>query len=88
MNEIRKIADDFSDLSAKKHLASRSFINHGNVMKYSPEDSPQVQPEAEQQSKKGEPEIIIHREEEMVTRIEFICPCGQHTEVHFDYDGS
>ena len=34
----------------------------------------------------GEPDVLVHRDGDRITKIEFTCRCGRTSMVEFDYD--
>ena len=87
MNHLRTISDSFSELAVNNCLNNVDMHIRGNVIKASASERPVHEPEVNEQkpADTSEPEIIVHREGEEITRIEFVCSCGKRGEIQFDY---
>jgi hypothetical protein len=87
MNDLSKISEDFKGFTANSKVQLTSTKRYGNIIKgdaQAKEVSASV-PREPQESSHANPEVIVHKDGEIITSIEFICICGQKSEVRFDY---
>jgi hypothetical protein len=88
MNELTKVQEEFKSFSINTRLQTAPSHRYGNIIKGESnlESQPsQDKPYNTESTSAPQPEIIIHKDGETIKSIEFVCTCGQKTEVRFDY---
>ena len=79
-------ADEFFDLRGQNHAINVLSGKKGNIVKNQSVQETEAPPVSEESQKSEEPRVIIHRNDNIVTGIEFICTCGQRSEIRFEYE--
>jgi hypothetical protein len=88
MNELTKVQEEFKVFSITTRLQTSPSRRYGNIIKGEPNlecQSPTENANSTEGLPSQQPEVIIHKDGENIKSIEFICICGQKTEVRFDY---
>ena len=88
------INDHFSPLGSPVERPTPVPSTRGNIIKsnsrpQSNEDHGDPVPGTESTPvpESHDPQIIVHRDGENITRIEYLCPCGRKSEISFEDDG-
>ncbi len=77
----------FRDLGSIDRAHVVTGMTRGNIIRQtSIAHTPKDDPAAAEPSHSHAPEVVIHRNGELIESIEFICTCGQHAVVNLEYD--
>ena len=76
----------FVDFAAFQNVSVTPRKRRGAVVKADSVTSGTHQTIAVEARGADEPGIILHRNGDEIEKIEFVCPCGRHSEISIEYD--
>jgi len=77
----------FIDFASFQNVQVTKRTSKGSVLKadtFDLRDARKIEVEA---NDPGQPGIILHRNGEIIERVEVVCVCGRHSEIRLEYDG-
>ena len=87
------INEHFSPLGSQLDRRSPIPSTRGNILKsytrpqpMEDQDAPVSNTGCASDPESHEPQIVVHRDGENITRIEYLCSCGRKSEISFEYD--
>jgi len=78
---------DFVDLVSYEAVQTARRPLYGNVIKGKSTVARGVHTIEIADGSDDRPSVMIHKEQEVVEAIEFVCKCGREAAVRFDYEG-
>ena len=78
--------DDFTDLAAYKKVSMPGVRSDDNVIKSVLVVHSGVEEIHRDTEEAGTPDIVVHRDGEIVVGIDFVCKCGHSAGIRFAYD--
>ncbi len=77
----------FIDFASFQNVQVTKSGRKGSVLKADSVDSGSIRKIEIEASEPGQPEIILHRNGEIIESVEIVCVCGRHSEIRLEYDG-
>jgi hypothetical protein len=72
---------------AEQHALPVGHRTHGSNVIKATGASVEASTPAPEGKNHDDPEIIVHRTNGVVDRVEFVCKCGRSSEIRIEYDG-
>lgn len=79
--------NSFTDLVSALHTPAATKPQGGNVVRNLQVPRMELTPLRSGTDRPKEPQVIVHRDGDVITGIEFQCPCGCSKTVSFSYEG-
>ena len=79
-------AVDFVDYNSFEHISSRSDSTRSSIIKSTSVKEKGIAKIEVISGNETEPSIYIHRQDEKISKIEFICSCGKSTHLDLEYE--
>jgi hypothetical protein len=77
----------FVDFGSFEHISSSTQSTKSSIIKATSVSDKGIAKIDVIDGESAEPSIFIHREEERISKIEFVCSCGKSTHLDMEYDG-
>jgi hypothetical protein len=78
--------DDFTDLAAYKKVSMPGIRSDANVIKRVHVVHSGVEEIHRDAHEEGTPDIVVHRDGDVVVGIDFVCKCGHSASIRLAYD--
>ena len=78
--------DEFTDLAAYKKVSMPGVRSDDNVIKRVHVVHSGVEEIHRDTQEEGSPDIVVHRDGDVVVGIDFVCKCGHSAGIRFAYD--
>ena len=86
MAEKEAAADDFTDLAAFKKVGMAQMRAENNVIKSVHVVHSGVEEIHRDTADQSSPDVVVHREGDVIVSIDFVCKCGHSASVKLAYD--
>ena len=86
MTEHTPRGDEFTDLASYKKVNLPGIRSDDNVIKHVHVVHGGVEEIHRDSDESGSPDIVVHREGDVVVSIDFVCKCGNSTSIRLTYD--
>jgi hypothetical protein len=86
-NKSEHDKDTFEDLGAFEAVRIGVGSKTGNIIKNTQVVAGGTRAIELHEGEDDQPSVVIHRDHDRVSRIEFLCSCGRGTSVSIEYDG-
>jgi hypothetical protein len=77
----------FIDFASFKNVTVTKKGKSGSVLKAGTVEAGSARKIEVEATGADEPEIILHRDGDVIEKVEVVCTCGRHTEIRLEYDG-